>query len=117
MTPVSVPFKSMHLVPSNSTLKPWCADAATPRRDHAATTTPAYLIFISFFLPVGLYTRPPRVLSRLRRRRFRLRRRRFRKLPRLDAYVRLYLSQLDRRSPIGPGDDAFERHLHARDVA
>src|SRR6476659_5894846 len=55
MTPVSVPLRSMHLVPSNSTLKPWCADAvpANPRRQPAATTAPASLIFIALFLPLS----------------------------------------------------------------
>src|SRR5258705_6265029 len=127
MTPVSVPFRSMHLVPSNSTLKPWCAEAepAHPRRQHVATTAPATLILIAFFLPLediglidcGLYTPKSRTLSRRRSRRLRLPRRRFRELRRRDAHVRLDLAELDRRAAVGPGNHSLERHFHAGDVA
>src|SRR5580765_576888 len=107
MTPESVPFKSMHLLPSNSTLKPWWADAkpARPSSPHTAINTPTSLTFIAFFLPLedstdisgsrGLYNAMGCSLSRLRARRPGLWRRRFRELRRSDADVRLHLAQLD----------------------
>src|SRR6185503_4100793 len=128
MTPVSVPFRSMHLLPSNSTLKPWCADAlpANPRRQPAATTTPASLILIAFSFPlehvtvwfdIRTFYASPHRLSRQRRPGPWRRHGRPGELRRPDTDVGLHLAQLDRRSAVGPGDDAAERHLDPGDVA
>src|SRR6266581_2576036 len=127
MTPERVPFRSMHLVPSNSTLNPWCAYAepARPSRPHTTIDAPASLTLIAFFLPLedstdvtgsrGLYNATRCWLSRLRTRRFGFGRRRFGELGRVDARIRLHLAQLDRRSAVGPGDNPAERYLDTGD--
>src|SRR5215470_6050977 len=118
MTPVSVPFKSRHLVPSNSTLKPWCADAeaANPSRPHTAIKAPANLTLIAFFLPLK-DSSGGNLLSTLSHCNLGPGRGRFGELRGRDADVGLHLAKLDCRAAVGPGDHALERYLHAADVA
>src|SRR5258705_5533667 len=62
MTPVSMPFRSRHLLPSNSTLNPWWAEAppAHPSRHHTAIDAPAMTLF-TLFLPLRDNVTAPRL--------------------------------------------------------
>src|SRR6266850_4282666 len=114
----------MHLVPSNSTLKPWCAypEPGKPSRQHAAITAPASVTPITFFpsleessgligsLSVYEYARRPFLSRLLRSRRFGFGGGRFGELCRVNARIRLHLAQLDRRSAVRPGDNPPERY-------
>src|SRR5436853_551029 len=118
MTPVSVPLRSRHLLPSNSTLKPWWADAepANPRRPHTAITAPASLTLIAFFLPLK-DSSGGNLPSTLSARNFGPGRGGLGELRGVDAHVRLHLAELDRRTAVRPGDHALERHLDTGHIA